>query len=41
MKKAGKKNKMKKGKSANPDFYDCCWYEDPCYNLCCGGVCCY
>ena len=40
MKKIDKKAKMKKGKVVTPALYDCCWYETPCSNLCCGGVCC-
>ncbi len=40
MKKIDKKAKMKKGKDTTPALYDCCWYETPCYNFCCGGVCC-
>jgi hypothetical protein len=31
--------KAKKTKKAASDSYDCCWYESPCDNLCCGGVC--
>jgi hypothetical protein len=41
MKKNDKKAKMKKGKVVTPALVDCCWYETPCSNLCCGGVCCY
>ncbi|HMK75320.1 MAG TPA: hypothetical protein VK568_03945 [Thermodesulfobacteriota bacterium] len=40
MKKSDKNAKTKKGKTATPALYDCCWYEPSHYDLCCGGVCC-
>jgi len=40
MKKNDKKEKDKKPKYETSNRYDCCWYESPSYDLCCGGVCC-
>jgi hypothetical protein len=39
MEKKDKKAKIRKAKTISSALYDCCWYESPCNNFCCGGVC--
>jgi len=40
MKKRTEKTNKKERERIASGLYDCCWYEPPCENLCCGGVCC-
>ena len=39
MEKRSREIKKKETKTAASGLYDCCWYEPPCNDLCCGGVC--
>lgn len=39
MKKKIERTKRKKSNTITSDLYDCCWYEPPCNQLCCGGIC--
>jgi len=39
MEKKIERAKRKKSNTITSDLYDCCWYEPPCNQLCCGGIC--